>query len=141
MRIPNVSLPEKASYSVTKGASAALGALLDKCRTELPQGALDNINLDEVEFITSLGEGDAVLFPCPLKQQDAVGAIKALEACMAKALAQLQDSDRQGCISVDMMKVACFISSAYITTVNSYSKADGEVRRYLPGKLSHQKHL
>lgn len=123
-----------ASYSVKNGASMALEALLKKCRDQLPRGISERIG--GVKFKSSSEKGDVVLFPCPLKQQEAVGAIKGLEGVMASALANLRPGLDSGAISVDMMKVACFISSAYITTVDGWSKSDPEVKGLLPGKFS-----
>ncbi|MBE3049277.1 hypothetical protein IMZ48_43615 [Candidatus Bathyarchaeota archaeon] len=122
-----------ATYSVKKGASEALGKLLEVSHPQLPEGFQASIN--DVEFKSEFDKGDVVLFPCPLKQQEAVGAIKGLEAIMASALAKHRYGKKPGAISVDMMKVACFISSAYITTVDGFTKAEPDVKKYLPGKL------
>ena len=124
------------TYSVKGGASKALKELFKACHEQLPKKI--PVSIGDVTFTSSSGKGDVVLFPCPLKQQEAVGAIKGLEAIMASALAKHRYGKKPEAISVDMMKVACFISSAYITTVDGYTKAHEEVKEYLPGKLSTQ---
>lgn len=121
-------------YSVKDGASKALEKLLADCRDHLPKGFQNGIK--DVNFKSSSEKGDAVLFPCPLKQQEAVGAIKGLEALIDSALADIRSGLKPEAISVDLMKVACFISSAYITTVNGLTKANPEVKEFLPSKLS-----
>lgn len=138
MDTPNANQPDTALHKVTEGASKALKELLDKCGRELHQKSREYIEEREVNFMSSIYKGEDVLFPCPLKQQDAVGAIKGLEALMASALAKLRFDQDPAVISVDMMKVACFISSAYITTVDGYGKGKKEVKRFLPRKLSNQ---
>ena len=120
-------------YSVVSGASAALEDFVTKCGTEIPEGALENAS--DVNYYSSTDKGDVVLFPCPLKEQEAVAAIKGLESRMASAIAELRFEKAAGDIHVDVMKVACFMASAYITTVDGLTKADENVKDKLPGKL------
>ena len=74
-----------------------------------------------------------VLFPCPLKELEAVAAIKALEACAAAAIADLRYGKTPRLIEVDVDKTACFLMSAYISTVGGMDKTDPAVKSRLPG--------
>lgn len=121
-------------YSVVTGASAALEDLVAKCGREVPETALKTV--PDVNFYSSTDKGDVVLFPCPLKEQEAVAAIKGLESRMASAIAELRFRKAAGDIHVDMMKVTCFMASAYITTVDGLTKADESVKDKLPSKSS-----
>ena len=135
MAATSVFEPNAAKYSVKEGALTALNSLLQKCSSELPEDVRKGIKADGVKFENS-SKGDTVLFPCPLKQQDTVSAIKGLEALMISVLANHRFGQLPRTISVDLMKVACFMSSAYITTLNGFNKASKEVRELLPSKLS-----
>lgn len=121
-------------YSVMAGASAALKDLVAKCGSEIPEDALKNTT--DVNYYSFTHKGDVVLFPCPLKEQEAVAAIKGLESRMASTIAGLRFGKAAGDINVDVMKVTCFMASAYITTVDGLTKADENVKDKLPSKLS-----
>jgi hypothetical protein len=114
-----------------EGASTALKSLLTSARGEFPEDFLQYV---EGVIFTSSNPNDAVLhFPCPLKEQDATAAIKALEACGAAAIADLRFGKEQRMISVDIDKTACFLMSAYLTTVDGLGKGDKEVKSRIPG--------
>lgn len=121
-------------YSVLAGASSALDDLVAKCGSEVPEAARKSFA--DVNFYSSTDKRDAVLFPCPLKEQEAVAAIKGLESRMASAIAELCSGNAAGDIHVDVMKVACFMASAYITTVDGLTKVDESVKDKLPSKSS-----
>lgn len=81
-----------------------------------------------------------MFFPCPLKEQDAIAAIKGLEACAAAAIADLRvcgggrgggHVDRE--IVVDLDKAACFLMSAYLTTIDGKDKANPESKKKIKG--------
>ncbi|KAK3380178.1 CoA-transferase family III [Lasiosphaeria ovina] len=119
------------SYSVTKGSSEALKSLLNICESEVPKSFR---RLGDVGFTYTSPEGDQVHFPTPLKEQDAIAAIKALEACAAAALVDLQYGIG-GChrrIEVDIDKTSCFLMSAYLTTINGMDKAHPSVKSKVP---------
>lgn len=117
-------------YSVVGESSAVLRKLAESCRYELPQAALRNVA--KVEFVPS-PKGDKVYFPCPLKEIEATAAIKALEACLAGAIADLRDGRETRTLAVDMDRVACFLMSTYMTTVDGMCKTDAEVKSRLIG--------
>ena len=130
---PCADMTNHKPYSVVEGASVALKDLVAKCGTEIPEEALGYVR--DVNYYSSTEDGDVVLFPCPLKEQEAVAAIKGLESRMASAIAELRFEKAAGDIHVDVMKVACFMASAYITTVDDLTKADANVKDTLPSKL------
>ncbi|KAH7328544.1 CoA-transferase family III [Stachybotrys elegans] len=120
-------------YSVENGASDALVRLLGMCRDTLPEEYLGFQS--GVSFTTSPGFADDVpLFPCPLKEQEATAAIRALEGMVASTIAQL----RYGCdardsqIRVDVTKAACSLMSSYMTTLDDLTKSDPEIRNRIP---------
>lgn len=117
-------------YSVIHGAHAALKKLIESCGNAVPA---EFVQYQTKITFSSPSSKDRVLFPCPLKEQDAIAAIKALEACAAAAIADLRwhkkKEGRQ--IKVDLNKSACFLMSAYLTTVGGMDKTDPRVKRYI----------
>ena len=120
-------------YSVVKESRFALERLVDLCAHLLPQRVLQNVQ--NVDFVPSPG-GERVYFPCPLKEVEATAAIKALEGAVAAAIADLQDDRKPRSVSVDMDKIACFLMSTYLTTVDGLGKMDPDVKLKLIGQLS-----
>ena len=119
------------SYSVTAGAYAALAALVAACQAELPQAAFRQVR--KVTFTSPSSKHDSSVFPCPLKEHEAVAAVKALEACVASTIADVRFGQRSRAITIDMRKVASFLMSSYITTVDGLTKADPKVTEKLIG--------
>jgi hypothetical protein len=78
----------RTEYSVAAGSQDALASLCDACRGLLP-GAILNFT-QAVEINSTSEKGDAVHIPTPLREQEAVTAIKALEACAAAAITTLR---------------------------------------------------
>ena len=117
--------------SVSDGAREALRTLTLSSQDHIPEAFRTHIH--NVHFTSSLSSRDMVLFPCPLKEQEAVAAIKALEACAAAAIADLRYGKEPRFIEVDIDKTACFLMSAYISTVDGMDKADPAVKTRLPG--------
>jgi hypothetical protein len=116
---------------VVAGAKDALAKLCLACRTELPEAIL--AFADAVEITSASGKGDEVHFPCPLREQEAVTAIKALEACAAAAIAQLRYGMESKKIRIDVDRVSAFLMSAYLTTLDGMDKADPRIRERIPG--------
>ncbi|GAB1320643.1 hypothetical protein MFIFM68171_10853 [Madurella fahalii] len=117
-------------YSVVDGAQDALKRLCELCHDELP-GAIRPL-VRTVEISSGSGKGEAVHFPTPLKEQDAVAAIKGLEACLAAAIADLRYGMSSRKIQVDTDKVSTFLMSAYLTTLDGMGKADPRIREKIP---------
>ncbi|KAM0334189.1 hypothetical protein ACHAQA_001209 [Verticillium albo-atrum] len=116
-------------YSVKQGAETALSTLLVTCRSELPAAFIQNFH--RVVFKDALD--DDVYFPSPLKEQEAVASIKALEGLAAAAIANLHDGhEAERDIEVDMPQAACFLMSAYICTLDGMDKANPQVKTKIP---------
>ncbi|KAH6694069.1 CoA-transferase family III [Plectosphaerella plurivora] len=111
-------------YSVKSGAESALATLLTVCGDEIPQEFTDRVH--HVAF--NAHAGDQIFFPCPLKEQEAVASIKALEGLAAAAIADLRQGPRTRSIEIDMAKVACFLMSAYLCTIDGMDKAHPRVK-------------
>jgi hypothetical protein len=110
----------------------ALNALLQSSHQQLPDQFSSHV--PDVHFTSSSPTGDAVFFPCPLKEQEAVSAVKALEACAVAAIADLRYGSQRRSIEIDTDKAACFLMTAYITTVDGMDKANPAIKRKIPGK-------
>jgi hypothetical protein len=121
-------------YSIVLGAKDALADLLESCGDELPTGIINHVQ--DVYFAASSPEEAALHFPCPLKEQEATAAIKALEACAVAAIADLRNgwNTNPRAIHVDLDKIACFLMSAYVTTVDGLGKADALIKTKIPGR-------
>jgi len=134
---PEARPHEAATHSVTEEAYQALDQLVASCG-ELPDDFL--VHRQNVVFSTQGLKTDTVHFPCPLREQEAMLAIKAVEACAAAAIADLK-ANRAGTrqhshgrqIMVDADKTSCFLMSAYLTTVDNMGKQHVDVMSKVPG--------
>jgi len=120
-------------YSVVDGVAVALQGLVNSCKTQLPDEFLTYIH--NIAFVSQAPSGDDVYFPCPLKEQEAAGAIKAFEACAAAAIADLRFGrpSKPRDITVNLDCAACFLMSAYISTLDGMDKQNPGIKRKLPG--------
>ncbi|TID02161.1 Formyl-CoA:oxalate CoA-transferase [Colletotrichum higginsianum] len=119
------------SYSVKEGSENALAALVAACQRQLPPEFLHH--LQNVAFTAPLG--DTAFIPCPLKEQEATASIKALEGMAAAAIADLRHGyQARREIEVDMARTACFLISAYLTTVDGMDKAHPNVKSKIPAQ-------
>ncbi|KAL0931763.1 caib baif family enzyme [Colletotrichum truncatum] len=117
------------SYSVKEGSENALAALLTACQRQLPPEFAEHLR--NVAFSTPLG--DTAFFPCPLKEQEATASIKALEGMAAAAIADLRYGPQPNrSIEVDVARTACFLVSAYLTTVDGMDKAHPNIKSKIP---------
>jgi len=129
--------PPSGPYSVTRGALKALQALIEACGLNIPDDFLRYV--EYIGFTAAQPGSDMVHFPTPLREQDAMLAIKALEACAVAAIADLRYGGDGRQIAVDIDKTSCFLMSAYLTTVDGMGKQDPEVKKKIPGE-SKRKH-
>ncbi|KAK3365391.1 CoA-transferase family III [Podospora didyma] len=124
-------LPALSSYSVVAGSAQALQSLWAACESQLPN---DFRHVDGVVFTSTCPNGDSIHFPTPFREQDAIAAIKALEACAAAGILDLQHGHGRSVgrrkIQVDIDKASCFLMSAYLTTVDGMGKAQGLEAKY-----------
>ncbi|KAK4186529.1 CoA-transferase family III domain-containing protein [Podospora australis] len=122
--------PKPKTYSVVAGAKNALETLQDLCKHELPEDILALAG--KVKITSSSGNGDKIHFPTPLKEQDATAAIKALEAQVAGAIANLRYGPAKRGVTVDLDKISGFLMSAYLTTIDGMDKTDLGVKEKIP---------
>lgn len=120
-------------YSVVDGADAALNSLFLSVYSQLPDEIIDYAK--DVLFSSPSLCGAPLQFPCPLREQEAAAAIKALEACVVAAIADLRYGVKPRPICIDMEKIACFLMSAYLTTIDGLGKGDLRVREKIPGSI------
>lgn len=120
-------------YSVRDAASCALAGLLSACQHEVPAGYLQH--LQHITFTSSSPvAADAPLFPCPMKEQEATAAVRALEGLAAAAIADLCYGAQPRRITVDVSKVGCFLMSAYMTTIDGMDKGNPGVKDRIPSQ-------
>ncbi|RFU26925.1 hypothetical protein B7463_g9429, partial [Scytalidium lignicola] len=72
-------------------------------------------------------------FPIPFKESETASALKALEGCVASALADLKGGDgpRERAITVNLENATNFLFQAYVATVGGYGKLDKGVKSML----------
>lgn len=78
----------------------------------------------------STGCGDDVGLPCPLKETEAVTALKADKASTVAAITDKMD---KGDIRISTERATCFVFAAYCSTVDSMAKGDPNVKSKLEG--------
>lgn len=127
-----MAIKQTPKYSAVDGAYVSLEKLAQICRDQLPEAFLSNIG--NVVFVSQANPGDDVYFPCPLKEQEAAGAIKALEACAAASIADLRYGSpaKPHKIVVDIDRIACFLISAYLSTIDGMDKQTPGVKDKIP---------
>ncbi|PHH62772.1 hypothetical protein CDD81_6664 [Ophiocordyceps australis] len=79
---------------------------------------------------------DKPYFPIPFKETELGSALKALEGCLAAALADCRDcgpgvSQTHGAITVDLEKTTAFLFQAYLARVGGLGKLDAKVKPLL----------
>ncbi|KAI1812149.1 CoA-transferase family III [Poronia punctata] len=124
------------SYSVGRCASEALKILLEASSSELPVEFAQYAQ--DVVFEARSPTGDSPCFPCPMRQQEACAALKAIEGCAISAIANLPGKARHRRIKVDLERAACFLMSAYITTLDDLDKSHPDILQRLPDTDIHR---
>ncbi|EDU39515.1 CaiB acyl-CoA transferase carnitine dehydratase [Pyrenophora tritici-repentis] len=109
------------------GTRIALKKLLAKAKDNLPEESLAHIA--NVNFTTA--NTGSPYFPSPLKQTEAISALKAVEAGVASAIADLQDGQRSRNISVDLERATAFLFSTYLATVGGFDKSNPKAKTLL----------
>ncbi|KAH8159572.1 hypothetical protein CIB48_g8679 [Xylaria polymorpha] len=128
--------PQEVSYSVSNNANCAIKALLQASQSELPVEFFRYAQ--DVIFDSRSITGDSVCLPCPLRQQEACAALKALEGCAVAAIADLQRKGRRREIVVNLEQVTCFLMSTYITTLDGLDKSSPKISHRLPDTDLHR---
>lgn len=116
-------------YDLLDGTKAALEQLLVKAKDNLPGECIPHIS--RVHFSTA--NTGSPYFPSPLKQTEAITALKAVEAGVASAIADLRDGPETRSIDVDLERATAFLFSTYLATVGGMDKAHPKVKKLLKG--------
>jgi hypothetical protein len=112
------------------GTRTALQHLIAKAKQQLPVESLPHIA--NVEFATA--NTGSPYFPSPLKQTEAISALKAVEAGVASAIADLKDGTTNRSINVDLERATAFLFSTYLATVGGLDKANPKAKKLLKGQ-------
>ena len=118
-------------YTLLDGTKTALQQLLAKAKDNIPEESLPHIS--RIHFSTA--NTGSPYFPSPLKQTEAITALKAVEAGVASAIADLQDGPKIRNINVDLERATAFLFSTYLATVGGMDKANPRVRKLLKGRI------
>lgn len=119
-------------YSVPDGAKYAIESLKSVARDQIPKEALEHLR--NVTFSTASEDG--LYFPCPFKESEASGALKAVEASLVASISDLRYGKKSRQIDVNMEKTASFLFSTYIATIGGLGKQDPKVKAKLKSKLA-----
>lgn len=111
------------------GTHAALQQLLAKTKENLPQEAIQHIL--QVNFSTA--NTGSPYFPSPLKQTEAISALKAVEAGIASTIAGLREDHNSRKINVDLERATAFLFSTYLATVGGFDKSNPKAQAFLKG--------
>jgi hypothetical protein len=116
-------------YSMRKETKQALQKLLRLAKGQIPLECRQLIA--DASFTAS--NTDVPDFPCPFKETEAAGALKAVEGGIAAAIANLRYGAQTRSITVDLERASCFLFSAYVATVGGYDKSNPKSRTLLKG--------
>lgn len=119
-------------YTLLDGTRKALRHLLTRANGQIPQECLSRIA--NVNFSTA--NTGSPYFPCPLKQTEAISALKAVEAGVAATIADLGSASTERGINVDLERASAFLFSTYLATVGGMDKAHPKVKKLLKGRAS-----
>lgn len=117
-------------YTLFEGTRSALEHLLSRANSQLPEECLHHIV--NVDFSTA--NTGSPYFPSPLKQTEAISALKAVEAGVAATIADLAEGSQARGIEVDLERASAFLFSTYLATVGGMDKAHPKVKKMLKGK-------
>ncbi|KAF2001769.1 CoA-transferase family III [Amniculicola lignicola CBS 123094] len=114
-------------YTLLHGTRKALGRLLSQADGQLPKECLPHIA--KTTFLTA--NTGSPYFPSPLKQTEAISALKAVEAGIAAAIADLETAPRARKVEVDLERASAFLFSTYLATLGGMDKGHPNVRSFL----------
>ncbi len=114
------------------GTKSALQQLVAKACDNLPAECLPHIK--RVKFSTA--NTGTPYFPSPLKQTEAISALKAVEASVASAIADFSKGSKARSINVDLERATAFLFSTYLATVGGLDKQHPKVKKLLKGKFT-----
>lgn len=106
------------SYSPTREAGRIFKFLFDQAnQLNLPSATVKL--KDRVNFSSST---DEIYFPIPFKETETMAALKAVEACVAAALADVRYGHQDRKIQISLEKATCFGFQAYLATLDGFGK-------------------
>jgi hypothetical protein len=115
------------AYSVLDETQRALETLLRAAKCQIPPELKQTIR--DVSFTKAhMGIPD---FPCPFKETEATGALKAVEGGIASAIADLVLGQQHRKVTVDLERTACFLFSTYLATIDGYDKGNPKSKAML----------
>ncbi|KAF6237121.1 hypothetical protein HO173_004589 [Letharia columbiana] len=115
-------------YSLQKGIHSALKDLLRTADGLVPLEVKNHLR--DMTF-ESKGHGDVIGLPCPLKETEAVTALKAVEASTIAAITDLRFGMDKRDIRISVERATCFLFAAYLSTVDGMAKGDPNVKSKL----------
>ena len=128
MTVVRVKDKKSVRYSLLDESTRAVQRLKRFAGSQLPEEVLSH--LGDVQFTSSTG-GKKIYFPSPLKETEVSAALKAIEASVAAAIADLKYGQRQRKITVDIEATTRFLFSTYTSTVGGLGKANPNVKSKL----------
>ncbi|KAF2139567.1 uncharacterized protein K452DRAFT_289573 [Aplosporella prunicola CBS 121167] len=115
------------AYSMADETRRTLDNLLHLAKSQIPSECRDIIA--RTTFHTD--NTGSPYFPCPFKETEATSALKAVEAGMAAAIADLVYGEQDRKITVDVDRASAFLFSAYLSTVGGMNKSHPNVKSLL----------
>ncbi|KAE8452577.1 hypothetical protein EG329_013836 [Mollisiaceae sp. DMI_Dod_QoI] len=86
---------------------------------------------DSMQNVAFESDFSQVYFPIPLKETEIAAALKAVEGCVASALADLRGGQQRRMIKVNLEKTTCWLMSMYLAKIGGLSKLDDGVKDLL----------
>jgi len=117
-------------YSMRNETWRALEKLLQLAKSQIPPECCPLIA--DTSFTTS--NTSYPDFPCPFKETEAIGALKAVEGGIAAAIANLRYGAQARTVTVDLGRASCFLFSTYVAAVGGYDKGNPKSRTLLKGE-------
>lgn len=115
-------------YSLQNGINSALQDLLHTIDDSVPVQVKNHLRKVVFEFE---GHGDGIGLPCPLKETEAITALKAVEASTVAAITDLRFGIDKRDIKISVERATCFLLAAYLSTVDGMGKGDPGVNSKL----------
>ncbi|OAG11946.1 alpha-methylacyl-CoA racemase [Paraphaeosphaeria sporulosa] len=118
---------DQRANTLLDGTYAALDYLLGVAAAQLPKECLPHVARTHFSTVNT----GSPYFPSPLKQTEAISALKAVEAGLAASIADLEADVPDRSINVDLERASAFLFSTYLATVGGMDKAHPKVKKYL----------
>jgi hypothetical protein len=137
MAVPDCDTFEGAPYDIVTESRKVFSALLSDPKLDLPRAITS-----QAAHVRIHGIGGQPTIPTPWRETEAITATKALEACIALAIAELRFPSGkrrlQASASVDTDHATISLFMSYLSTVNGFGKWDKRSLPYLKPTDIHQ---